>query len=129
MISVPKGLKRKAQLARQHFALHGPSDAPPLPLGYNERERIKGTSPFATMDGLYARSWECCRYDLDLHPSFYDYACGVMASEYNGWPGLAVDPEMLRRFPPRKLVGLGPGLIFELPKAPVKRRAARLRST
>jgi hypothetical protein len=112
----PKGLKRKAQLARQHFALHGPSDAPPLPLGYNERESIKGTSPLNTMVGLYARSWYVCQYDLDLHPSFSDYACGVMASEYNGWPGLACDAEMLRRFPPRKLVGLGPGLMWNSPK-------------
>jgi hypothetical protein len=116
MISVPKGLKRKAQLARQHFALHGPRDAPLLPLGHNERESIKGKSPLNTMVGLYARSWQGCRYDPDLHPSFDDYACGVMASEYNGWPGLGCDPEMLRRFPPRKLVGLGPGLMWELPK-------------
>jgi hypothetical protein len=126
MISVlePKGLKRKAQLARQHFALHGPRDAPPLPLGHNERESIKGTSPLNTMVGLYARSWYVCQYDLDLHPSFDDYACGVMASEYNGWPGLATDPEMLRRFPPRKLVGLGPGLMWKSPKARVKGKAA-----
>ena len=117
----PKGLKHKAQLARQHFAQHGPLDGPPLPLGYCERETIKGKSPLNTMVGLYARSWQGCRYDPDLHPSFDDYACGVMASEYNGWPGLATDPEMLRRFPPRKLVGLGPGLIYELPKPPVKR--------
>jgi hypothetical protein len=116
----PKGLEYKAQLARQHFALHGPRDAPPLPLGYYERESIKGKSPLNTMVGLYARSWQVCHYDLERHPSFYDYACGVMASEYNGWPGLAHDPEMLRRFPPRELVGLGPGLIYELPKARTK---------
>jgi hypothetical protein len=122
----PEGLEDQAELARLHFALHGPSDAPLLPLGYNERECIKGKSPLNTMVGLYARSWQVCRYDLERHPSFYDYACGVMASEYNGWPGLARDPEMLRRFPPRKLVGLGPGLICELPKAPVKMRATRL---
>jgi hypothetical protein len=114
----PKGLEHKAQLARLHFALHGPPDAPPLPIGYNERESIKGTSPLATMVRLYARSWQGCRYDLDLHPSFSDYACGVMASEFNGWPGLARDPEMLRRYPPRKLVGLGPGLMWNSPKAP-----------
>jgi hypothetical protein len=116
----PKGLKRKAQLARRQFALHGPPDAPPLPIGYNERESIKGTSPLATIVSRYARSWQCCRYDIEQHPSFYDYACGVMASEFNGWPGLATDPEMLRRFPPRKLAGLGPGLMWEPPKARVE---------
>ena len=125
----PKGLKRKAQLARQHFALHGPRDAPALPLGYNERESIKGKSPLATIVSRYARSWQGCRYDLDLHPSFDDYACGVMASEYNGWPGLGCDPEMLRRFPPRKLAGLGPGLMWEPPKARVEESRVRAANT
>jgi hypothetical protein len=96
MISL-KRLDHKAQLARHHFAQHGPCDAPPLPLDHNERESIKGKSPLNTMVGLYARSWEASDYDLERHPSFYEYACGVMASEYNGWPGLARDPEMLRR--------------------------------
>lgn len=120
----PKGLKRKAQLARQHFALHGPTDAPPLPLGYDERESVKGTSPLGTIVGLYARSLESCRYDLELHPSFYDYACGVLASEFNGHPGLASDPAMLLRFPPCKLVGMVSGLYWEQPKAKSKRKAA-----
>ena len=120
----PKGLEGKAQFARQHFALHGPSDAPPLPLGYDERESVKCMGPLGKIVGLYARSWEACRYDLELHPSFYDYACGVMASEFNGHPGLASDPEMLRRFPPRTLVGMEPGLYWEPPKAKSKRKAA-----
>jgi hypothetical protein len=127
MTSVPKRLEHKAQLARQHFAQHGPPDAPLLPLGYEERESIKGTSPLNTMVGLYARSWHVCSYDLDLHPSFHDYACGVMASEYNGWPSLTEDAEMPRRFPPRKLVGLGPGLMWELPKGRVKGRRRKSR--
>jgi hypothetical protein len=121
----PKGLKRKAQLARQHFALHGPHDAPPLPLGYNERESVKRTGlPLAKIVGLYARSWEACRYSLELHPSFHDYACGVMASEFNGHADMATDPEMLRRFPPRKLVGLGPGLYWSSSKTRARRLAA-----
>jgi hypothetical protein len=123
----PKGLKRKAQLARQHFALYGPSDAPPLPIGYNERESTKGKCPLATVVSRYARSLQECRYNLDLHPSFDDYACGVMASEYNGWPGLADDAEMLRRFPPRKLVGLGPGLMWEPAEARAKGKRRKSR--
>ena len=121
MISV-KRLEHKAQLARQHFAQHGPCDAPPLPLDHIERGSIHGTSPLNTMVGLYARSWQVSDYDLERHPSFYEYACGAMASEYNGWPGLASDPEMLRRFPPRKLIGLGPGLIWERKKQAKGRR-------
>lgn len=123
-IATQKSEAVAALRAREWFAVNGPPDAPPLPIGYNERESVKGTSPLATIVSRYARSWEVCRYDLDRHPSFYDYACGVMASEFNGWPGLASDPEMLRRFPPRGLVGLGPGLIWGPPKALVKRKAA-----
>jgi len=46
-----------------------------------------------------------------------------MASEFNGHPTLARDPEMLRRFPPRELAGMGPGLIWEPPQN-VKKKAA-----
>lgn len=123
MISA-KALEQKAQLARQHFAQHGPPDAPPLPLGYDERDSIKGRSPLKTMVSLYARSLQGCHYDLDLHPSFDDYACGVMASEYNGWPSLKEDPEMHRRFPPRKLVGLGAGLMWKVTKGRGEGKAA-----
>ncbi len=123
MVIKPAGLTEKAQLARQHFAVHAPADAPPLPLGYHERESMKCTGPLGKIIGLYARSLESCGYDLEVHPSFYDYACGVMASEFNGHPGLASDPEMLRRFPPRELTGMITGLYWEPPKT-VKNKAA-----
>jgi hypothetical protein len=35
----PRG--RRALAARKWFELHGPPDAPPLPLGYDEREALK----------------------------------------------------------------------------------------
>ena len=41
LVFEPKGLERQAVLARAHFALHGPRDAPPLPIGYDEREQTK----------------------------------------------------------------------------------------
>jgi hypothetical protein len=54
------------------------------------------------------------------HPSFDNYACGVMASEYA--PDLIKkDEELQRRFPPCQLTGLGPGLCWEPPKLHAQR--------
>jgi hypothetical protein len=78
-----KRLGRRALAARKWFDLYGPPEARPLPLGYDEREALKrGGLP--TVVALYARSLEGRDYDLEEHPSFDDYACGVMASEHMG---------------------------------------------
>jgi hypothetical protein len=73
----PRG--RRARMAREHFAANGPPDAQPLPLGYAERERMK-IGGLSTIVALYARSLACEGYNLEKHPSFQDYACGIMAS-------------------------------------------------
>jgi hypothetical protein len=65
---------------------------------------------------LYARSLESRKYNVLEHPSFEDYACGVMASEYNGREQMKENPQMRDRFPPRALAGLGPGVNWEPPK-------------
>jgi hypothetical protein len=113
----PEGLEEKAMLAREHFARNGPSDAPPLPIGYDEREAIKGKGRMSTLVALYARSLETRDYDMEEHPSFEDYVRGVMASNKHGWSDIREDEQLTRRFPPRPLKGMGPGLMW----APVKR--------
>jgi hypothetical protein len=122
---------KKRQHARKWFALGGPSDAPPLPLSYNEREDLKcGGSGLARMVAYYARSLEGQDYDLEVHPSFHDYACAVMASDET-LEFIRDDPDLLRRFPPRLLPGLVSGLHWETPKvyaetmARERRREAR----
>ena len=57
-----------------------------------------------------------CKYDVLKHPSFHDYACGTMASEFQGLDSMKKNPELLKRFPPRHLDGLGPGLYWLPPK-------------
>jgi hypothetical protein len=121
----PKGLERKAQLAREAFARSGPPDAPPLPIGYNEREHTKGLGWLGKIVGLYARSLENRKYDLQEHPSFDDYARGVMASEHNGFTEMKEDQQLRKRFPPCQLRGLGPGLIWDPPDPPSRRKRAR----
>src|SRR6266516_4387830 len=112
----PDGLELQAQLAREHFAANGPPDAPPLPLSYDDREQLKLEGRFSTIVSLYARSLQSLRYDLEDHPSFVDYARGVMASDFSAYPGMKEDEELRRRFPPRQLKGLGPGLYWRPPK-------------
>ncbi|ERR1035437_7056282 len=123
----PRGLQRKARLAREAFALNGPPDAPPLPIGYYEREHMKLQGRLPKIVGLYARSLECRKYDLQEHPSFVDYARGVMASEYNGHSHMKEDEELKKRFPPRPLDGLGPGLIWNPPDQRRNRKPGRPR--
>jgi hypothetical protein len=117
----PEGLEREAQFAREMFALNGPFDAPPLPLSYNEREDLK-VGGLSTIVALYARSLENLRYDLEEHPSFVDYARGVMASELNVHPGMKEDEGLRRRFPPRSLRGLGPGLCWKPSSQSMKKK-------
>jgi hypothetical protein len=98
--------RRKLLGARKWFAVNGPADAPPLPLSYDEREDLKcGGSGFQSMVAYYARSLLGQDYAVEAHPSFDDYACGVMALEDVPWY-LKDDEELKRRYPPRPLPGL-----------------------
>jgi hypothetical protein len=100
----------RALLARQWFAGVAPEDAPFLPLSYEERERLKvGGLPH--MVALFARSLATLDYDFKSHPSFDEYARGVMASP-NAPEFIKKDPDLRRRFSPGPLRGLGSGLIW-----------------
>ena len=119
-------LGRRAMAARQWFEINGPPDAPPLPLGYDEREALK----HGGVDHIFAwytSSLACLDYAVTEHPSFDDYACGVMASEYAP-DFIKKDEELQRRFPPRPLTGLGPALIWESPAIHAKTIASWRRS-
>ena len=107
-----------ARDARTWFADNGPPDLQPLPLGYNERERLKHGGADHIL-AWYARSLDGQDYDVYAHPSFYDYARGVMASEFAPY-FIKNDEALKKRFPPRELPGMGPGLWWEPPKAHTK---------
>ena len=99
-----------ALAARDWFGRTAPQDAPPLPLSCGEREALKsGGLPHIV--AWFASSLEHCDYDFDGHPSFEDYARGVLASPFA--PDFIKQDQALRkRFPPRQLHGLGPGLVW-----------------
>lgn len=110
----PRG--RRAQAARLWFAENGPADLQPLPLDYDERERLKGGGAPHIL-AWYARSLAGENYDVHKHPSFDAYARGVMVSPYAP-AEIKTDPDLQKRFPPCPLEGLGPGLQWEPPKQP-----------
>jgi hypothetical protein len=120
--ALQKKQARRALLARERFRREGPADAPELPLSHGEREDLK-VGGLSTLVALYARSWEAQDYDEE-HPTFQEYACGAMASEFMGYRGIKEDAQLLKDYPPRHLAGLGPGLYWE----PTKEHARTMES-
>jgi hypothetical protein len=98
-----------ALLARQWFAVNGPRDAPLLPLNVHDRDRFRGSGGLTALVGFYARSLSRRRYDVFKHPPFDEFARGLMAiaTERGLWQ-LEEDETLIRRFPPRSLVGMMP---------------------
>jgi hypothetical protein len=112
-----------ALLARAHFSFIGPSDAPPLPVSHEEIEDAKNARGLTSVVGYYARSLAPRDWNLQEHPLFDDYARGVMASDFAP-DFIKNDEELRRRFPPRSLPGLGPGLYWQPPKLHTQSRCA-----
>jgi hypothetical protein len=111
----------RAVLARRWHAKYGPpgADLQRLPLGYEERELLKRGGATHIL-AWYARSLDNLDYDVVEHPSFYDYACGVMVCEFAP-ESIREDEQLKRRFPPRPLSGLGGSLYWEPPEDDVQR--------
>jgi hypothetical protein len=104
-------------LAREWFAVYGPPDAPPLPLAHEDVEDYRRARGLAGIVGFFARSWSRQEYDVRKHPSFDDFARGLMARAMDsGLWDLEKDEQLKRRFPPRPLAGMTPGAYWAPPK-------------
>jgi hypothetical protein len=108
-IEPQKEAARRILLQIEQFALNGPADAQPLrPVLYCDHKEVREER--FVLDYLvryYARSVE--DHDPEEHPSFADYASGVLweAERGNGMiPGGDQLDELKKRFPPRKLAGM-----------------------
>jgi hypothetical protein len=103
-----------ALLAREWFAVDGPRDAPLLPLNIHDRDRFRGSGGLTALVGFYARSLYRQGYDVYNHPSFDEFARGLMAlATESGLWGLENDETLIRRFPPRPLVGMTPSAYWD----------------
>jgi hypothetical protein len=118
-ISTQKKQAIVALRAREWFAVNGPPDAPPLPLSHADVEDYRSTSGLARIVGFFARSlsrqgYGRQRYDVCKHPSFEDFARGLIAlAKERGLRGLEQDETLIRRFPPRPLVGMTPSAYWD----------------
>jgi hypothetical protein len=108
--------------AREWFAVNGPPDAPPLPLSSNDVEDYRRARGLKGIVGFYARSlsrqgYGRQRYDVRTHPSFDDFARGLMAlAVERGLWNLEKDESLIRRFPPRPLPGMTPSAFWAPPE-------------
>lgn len=101
--------------AQEWFAVNGPRDAPPFPLSCDDVERYRNARGLAGIVGFFARSLSRQNCDVSKHPSFDDFARGLMASNTGLW-GIEKDENLKRRFPPCPLAGMTPGAYWAPPK-------------
>ena len=89
-------------------------DMPDLPL--NAREDSPGTFKWQSarhyLVEAYNYSLRSRDYRLEGHPDFETFARRVMASPWTP-KQIRDDAELLRRYPPKPLPGLGRGLVFK----------------
>ena len=119
-----KEAARRPLMAREWYRLHGPADAQPFPVSHNEREALKGTGLLPHILAWFARSLEDRDYDVNEHPSFAEYAAGVLweanlpvgsFARLPNYPAAQLD-ELKKRFPAKKLKGMSPGATWLPPK-------------
>jgi hypothetical protein len=105
-----KLLAERALEAQEWFAAQKPDDAPELPLTKERRERIKA-GQLSFIVSVFARSLAYRDFRTEGHPNFDEYARGVMASDWTPkW--IREDAQLLSRYPPNPLKGMGGGLIW-----------------
>jgi hypothetical protein len=130
-LSVQKKEAIAALRAREWFAINGPPDAPPLPLSHSDVEDYREARGLAGVVGFYARSLSRSgygrkSYNVERHPSFEEFARGLMAINTGLW-GIENDEYLRKRFPPRPLVGMTPGAYWAPPKEYAETMAERRR--
>jgi hypothetical protein len=109
-----KRVAYKALLAQAWLASQMP-DGLTLPVHPDEIEDMRWKGGVRSVVGFFARSALSRSYNFVEHPSFDEFARGLMACVYA--PDLVRDDEDLRRrFPPKLLNGLGPGCRWLPPK-------------
>ena len=110
-IKPQKDEARRALLAREWFFVHGPSDAPPLPIDGQERGKLKYKDPLSHLVTQFSNSLEGNGWDIGSHPSFEAYARGVNASPLAA--DIVLNDDAIRkRYPPRELHFILSGMIW-----------------
>lgn len=114
-IALQKARACRALRAREWFYHHGPRDAPQLPLSDIELADLKFTDPLSHIVSCFGYSLRSHDWNFNSHPSFEDFARGVLASDHAP-DFLRADKAICERYPPRRLRYMGRGLCWEKPK-------------
>jgi hypothetical protein len=114
-ITVQKRMARQALRARQWCAENDPPDLPPLPIHAWDIDDMQVGQGLLHLFGYYARSLASRGWVLKGHPSFEEYACGMLASPH-GADFFKRNKELMKRFPPRPLAGLDVGNYWRPPE-------------
>ena len=121
-IAYQKHEAAKALLAQEWFAVYGPRNAPLLPLLPCDWDRMRYGSAggLQTVIGFYARSLSFRDWEVHNHPTFEEFARGLMM-----FPDIRAraseDPLIVKRYPPRALVGMFSQGAFWEPRASRRR--------
>jgi hypothetical protein len=115
----------RALEAREWAKQNAPPDLPPLPLG-RDIQNIKHGWGLLHLYGYFARSIAGMDYVVTGHPPFDIFARGVLASPFCH-PTMRENEELIKRFPPRYLAGIGRGLNWRPSTAAETRKFRRAR--
>src|SRR5262249_55536237 len=117
----------RALIAQLRFAAEKSPDMPDLPIDVREDDpgSFKWRSGLHYLIEAYTYSLRSRDFRLEGHPDFDTFARGSMAHPWTP-EQFRQDPDLLRRFPPKTLPGLGHGLVFKLTTA-IARRPNRRR--
>ena len=116
-IAYQKRTAEKALLAQEWFAVHGPRNAPPLPVSAQAWEEMRSELGLNCLVGFFARSLAVRDWEVHNHPSFEDFARGLMAIDTGLWDlQNRAGPDLLKKYPPQPLVGMTPGTYWAPPK-------------
>lgn len=103
----------RALVAHLWFATQKPADAPDLPLDRCTRAALDREDGLSYLVAAFGYSLNYRDFFIGGHPDFGTFARGVMASARTR-EVVRNDPDLRRRYPPKPLKGLEPGLVFEL---------------
>ena len=101
----------RAMVAQQWHA-HGSPGAPPLVVDVYEIAEMKSGGGEMHLFSYFCRTISSRDYNASGHPWYEIYASGVLASP-RAPDFLKHNAALIKRFPPRPIYGLGPGLVWK----------------
>jgi hypothetical protein len=126
-IAEQRRLARRALLARRWCAKNDPPGLPPRPLDGVGIQDMKRGQGLLHLFAYYAQSIAARGWVVGGHPHFDEYARGMLTSPFAPH-FFKENEELLKRFPPRPLAGLGPGCTWLPPQEHAERMAIYHRS-